>query len=76
VTLAKEDSVQEFEEKVKSNCGQHIKQFKVIIGETGDKSLGEIMKRRFHIEVNQKRYEVYPQLETMIERTQTSEKAK
>jgi hypothetical protein len=30
--------------------------------------MGDILKRKFAIEVNTKRFEVYPQLETMIER--------
>ncbi len=39
-----------------------------VVGATGDQAMGEILKRKFAIEVNKRRFEVYPQLETMIER--------
>lgn len=34
------------------------------------------MKRKFAIEINQRRYEVYPQLETMLEREKVDEKTR
>ena len=34
------------------------------------------MKHKFAIEINQKRYEVYPQLETMIEREKVDERTR
>ena len=35
--------------------------------------MGEILKRKFAIEVNARRFEVYPQLETMIEKEKVQE---
>ncbi len=34
------------------------------------------MKRKFAIEVNQRRYEVYPQLETMLEKESVDERTR
>lgn len=34
------------------------------------------MKRKFAIEINQRRYEVYPQLETMLEKEKVDEKTR
>lgn len=34
------------------------------------------MKRKFAIEINQRRYEVYPQLETMLEKEKVNEKTR
>jgi len=64
VTLKKNQTVQEFESQIKENCGSQLK----VVGATGDQAMGEILKRKFAIEVNKRRFEVYPQLETMIER--------
>ena len=71
VTLNREETVDQFEQKVKETCG--ATQFKIIADNQAATTLGDILKRKFAIQVNSKKYEVYPQLETMIERGPVSQ---
>jgi hypothetical protein len=75
VTLKKDQTVKDFESQIKENCGAGT-QFKVIGASDQAQAMGDILKRKFAIEVNARRFEVYPQLETMIEREQLQEKTR
>ncbi len=61
---------------VKENCAPGVTQFKVLAPTDGQITIGDVLKKKFAIEVNNKRYDVYPQLETMIQRDQVSEQTR
>jgi hypothetical protein len=66
VTLDSEETVSQFEQKVRENCD--IKEFKVLGGDK-DAKVEQVIKRKFQIEVNGKeRYDVYPHLEAMVDK--------
>ena len=66
MTLDSEETVSQFEQKVRDNCD--IKEFKVLGGDK-DAKVEQVIKRKFQIEVNGKeRYDVYPHLEAMVDK--------
>ena len=65
MTLDSEETVAQFEQKVRENCG--VKDFKVV--SESDSKVEQVIKRKFQIEVNGKeRYDVYPHLEAMVDK--------
>jgi hypothetical protein len=65
--------VKQFEDRVKQVCkSSGLNQFRIT--QTGDEKaiqqtkIDELLKKKFNIQVNKSKYDVYPEFETMIDK--------
>ncbi|CDW85989.1 UNKNOWN [Stylonychia lemnae] len=76
-SLLDDETVAQFEAKVKQETG--LKSFKLHTQENEevpDQKIEELLKRKFQMQVNQNRYDVYPLFETMVDKNVSGDSQK